>query len=85
MERNNNDHHPNQLQKVQQTKGHTIMVTIALLILSIILAMVICFRNVLNCANGFEAGVSFVTFVVLAIWVPTLVQVFNVLGAQTHG
>lgn len=61
------------------------MVTITLLTLTLILAMVICFRNVLNCHNAFEAGVSFVTFIILAIWLPALVKVFNALGAQTYG
>ena len=61
------------------------MVTITLLILTVAFAMVICFRNVLNCDNHFEGMISFATFLVLGIWLPVLVQLFNELGAQTHG
>ena len=61
------------------------MVTITLLILTVVIAMVICFRNVLNCCNNFEAGISFTTFVVLGGWLPTLVQIFNKMMETIHG
>lgn len=61
------------------------MVVITLLIITVLLAMVICFRNVLNCNSGFEASVSFVAFVALMLWLPILVKIFNALGAQTYG
>lgn len=61
------------------------MVTITLLILTVLLAMVICFRNALNCESNFEAGVSLLTFTALMAWLPILVEIFNVLGEQIHG
>jgi hypothetical protein len=61
------------------------MVIITLLILTVILAMVICFRNVLNCCNNFEAGVSLAAFVVLGGWLPTLIQLFNKMMETIYG